>query len=96
MSEVEESDALLFIGRIASHEIHQGNRENTTIFRVRNWAREHGMKRISGQYFFDETQEAAFLSRRTMECAPRSARTIAKKIGWGLRRRYGNGPVSMV
>jgi hypothetical protein len=53
-----------------------------SIFRVRNWAREHGMKRISGRYFFDETQEAAFLSRRTLEGAPRSARTIAKKTGW--------------
>ncbi|MDR2608185.1 MAG: hypothetical protein LBC57_07310 [Treponema sp.] len=53
-----------------------------SIFRVRNWAREYGMKRLSGRYFFDETQEAAFLNRRTLEGAPRSARTIAKKTGW--------------
>jgi hypothetical protein len=53
-----------------------------SIFRVRNWAREYGMKRTSGRYFFDEAQEAAFLSRRTMEGVPRSARTIAKKTGW--------------
>jgi integrase/recombinase XerD len=29
MNEVEEHDALLFIGRIAGHEIHAGNRKNT-------------------------------------------------------------------
>jgi hypothetical protein len=53
-----------------------------SILRVRNWARQHGMKRISGRYFFNEAQEAAFMSRRTLEGAPRSARTIAKKTGW--------------
>jgi uncharacterized protein YjcR len=53
-----------------------------SIFRVRNWAREHGMKRKSGRYFFDEAHEAAFLNRRTLDGAPRSARTIAKKLNW--------------
>jgi type III secretion system FlhB-like substrate exporter len=57
-----------------------------SIFRVRNWAREQGMKRTSGRYFFDEAQEAAFLSRRTREGAPRSARTIAKKTGWSAEK----------
>jgi hypothetical protein len=50
-----------------------------SIFRVRNWAREHGMKRTFGKYFFDKAQEAAFLNRRTLAGAPRSGRTMAKK-----------------
>ncbi|MDR0586844.1 MAG: hypothetical protein LBG26_06355 [Treponema sp.] len=53
-----------------------------SIFRVRGWAREHGMKRTSGRYFFDEAREAEFMNRRTLKGDPRSARTIAKKTGW--------------
>jgi hypothetical protein len=69
-----------------------------SIFRVRNWAREHGMKRTSGRYFFDDVHEAAFLSRRTMGGAPRSARTIAKKTGWSpekVRKWAGEHGVEM-
>ncbi|MDR0583311.1 MAG: hypothetical protein LBG57_03035 [Treponema sp.] len=57
-----------------------------SIFRVRIWAREHGMKRMSGKYFFDEAQEAAFLNRRTLEGDPRSGRTMAKKYRCSVQK----------